>query len=48
MASALAFHLEGIERALGHSAFAAGAALTIADMAFVCDLAQLLRERSRP
>ncbi len=39
------FYLEGIERALGNAPFLAGDAISLADIAFVCDLAQFLTER---
>ena len=45
MTGAFEFFLEGIERALGHHTYIAGDELTIADIAFVCDLSQFLRER---
>jgi glutathione S-transferase len=45
MASAYAFYLEGIERALSNSAYLVGDRLTIADISYACDLAQFLRER---
>lgn len=44
MQKAYEFYLEGIERALGTSSYLAGDALSIADISFVCDLAQFLRE----
>lgn len=45
MAAAYTFHLGGIESALANGeGFIAGAALSIADIAFVCDLGQFLRE----
>ena len=44
MAAAHAFYLAGIEQALGHNRFLTGDILTIADIAFVCDFAQFLRE----
>ena len=46
MASAYEFYLNGIESALGQSDYLAGAELTIADIAFVCDTGQFLRERT--
>jgi glutathione S-transferase len=46
MAAAYEFYLNGIESALGQSEFLAGAELTIADIAFVCDTGQFLRERT--
>ena len=45
MAGAFEFYLEGIERALEHSAHIASDRVTIADIAFACDLSQFLRER---
>ena len=45
MSSAYEFYLEGIERALSSRAFIATDVLTIADISFVCDLAQFCRER---
>ena len=44
MAAAYEFYLNGIERALGNSAFIVGDQLTIADISYVCDFAQFLRE----
>ncbi len=45
MAAAYEFYLSGIEASLAQgNAFIAGAALSIADISFVCDLAQFLRE----
>ena len=44
MAAAYEFYLAGIENALGHTDYLAGAALSIADISFVCDFAQFLRE----
>jgi glutathione S-transferase len=44
MAAAYEFYLNGVERALGDSAFLVGDQLTIADISFVCDFAQFLRE----
>lgn len=45
MQAAYEFHLGGIESALSHGQpFITGASLSIADIAFVCDLAQFLRE----
>ncbi len=44
MAAAYEFYLDGVESALGHSAYLAGDALSIADISFVCDFAQFLRE----
>lgn len=45
MAGAFQFYLEGIERALEHHSHIAGDMLTIADIAFACDVSQFLRER---
>lgn len=45
MAEAFMFYLEGIERALEHYPHVAGDTLTIADIAYACDLSQFLRER---
>jgi glutathione S-transferase len=44
MSAAYEFYLDGIERALTSGAYLAGDTLTIADISFVCDLAQFLRE----
>lgn len=44
MASAYEFYLAGVENALRGTDFLAGEALSIADISFVCDLAQFLRE----
>ena len=44
MAAAYEFYLGGVETALGRTEYLAGDALTIADISFVCDLAQFLRE----
>lgn len=44
MAAAYEFYLNGVESALGDSDFLVGAQLTIADISFVCDFAQFLRE----
>ena len=45
MAAAYEFYLSGIEASLAQGrGFIAGAALSIADISFVCDLAQFLRE----
>ncbi len=46
MCGAYAFTLDGVERALGTTPFLAGPTLTLADISFVCDLAQFLKERS--
>ena len=45
MSAAYEFYLAGIESALGRTDYLAGDALSIADIAFVCDLAQFLGER---
>ncbi len=44
MAAAYEFYLSGIESALSHGGYLVGDTLTIADIAFVCDFAQFLRE----
>lgn len=44
MAAAYEFYLAGIEQALSHSDYLVGDALSIADISFVCDFAQFLRE----
>ena len=44
MAAAYAFYLGGVENALRQSDYLAGETLTIADISFVCDFAQFLRE----
>ena len=44
MAAAYEFFLQGVENALGHSAYIAGPELSIADISYVCDFAQFLRE----
>ena len=44
MAAAYEFYLAGTESALGRSDYIAGDMLSIADISFVCDLAQFLRE----
>ncbi|MDH3642963.1 MAG: glutathione S-transferase family protein [Gammaproteobacteria bacterium] len=44
MTAAYEFYLAGLESALAQSAYLAGDALTIADISFVCDFAQFLRE----
>lgn len=44
MASAYEFFLAGTEQALSQTPFLAGAQLSIADISFVCDFAQFLRE----
>ena len=45
MQSAYLFYLDGIEKALSLDKFISGNIITIADISFVCDLAQFLRER---
>ena len=45
MRAAATFYLQGIERALEHGDYLVGNNLTIADIAFACDLGQFLRER---
>ena len=47
MTSAYLFYMDGIERALSTNKFIVGESLTIADISFVCDLAQFLRERDK-
>jgi len=44
MAAAYHFYLSGVEQALSDSQFIAGDEMTIADVSFVCDFAQYLRE----
>lgn len=44
MQNAYEFYLAGIEQALGQTPYIAGATLSIADISFVCDFAQFLRE----
>ena len=44
MAAAYEFFLAGIESALGHNSYISGSSLSIADISFVCDFAQFLRE----
>ena len=46
MSAAYEFYLNGIEQALGQSSYLAGDELSIADIAFVCDTGQFLRERT--
>ena len=46
MAAAYEFYLNGIENALAHDDYLAGPELTVADIAFVCDTGQFLRERT--
>ena len=45
MNSAYLFYLNGIEKSLSTNEFIVGNELSIADVSFVCDLAQFLRER---
>jgi len=45
MAAAYEFYLDGINQALTNSEYLAGDELSIADIAFVCDVAQFLLER---
>ena len=45
MKSAYSFYMAGIENALSTGQFVSGPYLTIADVSFVCDVAQFLRER---
>ena len=47
MTAAYLFYIDGIERALSTNKFIVGEFLTIADISFVCDLAQFLRERDK-
>ena len=47
MNSAYLFYLYGIEKTLTNDKFIAGSDLTIADISFVCDVAQFLRERDK-
>ena len=47
MKSAYLFYLDGIEKALSNGKFIVGSVLTIADISFVCDVAQFLRERDQ-
>lgn len=44
MASAYEFYISGLEQSLSNNTFIAGNQLTIADISFVCDFAQFLRE----
>lgn len=44
MASAYEFYMQGVENALQHTSHLVDNNLSIADIAFVCDLAQFLRE----
>ena len=45
MQSAYLFYLDGIEKVLSFDKFISGNTITIADISFVCDVAQFLRER---
>ena len=45
MTSAYFFYLDGIEKALAAQSYIVGNELSIADISFVCDFAQFLRER---
>ena len=45
MKAAYEFYLDGIEQALTTSEYIAGNELTMADICFVCDLGQFMRER---
>ena len=47
MKAAYSFYIGGIENALSTGKFISGSYLTIADISFVCDVAQFLRERDR-
>ena len=47
MKAAYSFYMGGIEKALSTGKFISGSYLTIADISFVCDVAQFLRERDR-
>ena len=47
MKAAYSFYMSGIENTLSTQKFIAGSYLTIADVSFVCDVAQFLRERDR-
>ena len=47
MKAAYSFYMAGIENALSKEKFISGSYLTIADISFVCDVAQFLRERDR-
>ena len=47
MKAAYSFYMGGIENALSTGKFISGSCLTIADISFVCDVAQFLRERDR-
>jgi glutathione S-transferase len=46
MSAAYVFYLKGIEQALSQNAYLASPELSIADIAFVCDTGQFLRERT--
>ncbi len=45
MKDAYEFYLDGVEQALGNGPFIAGDSITLADIAYVCDFAQFLKER---
>ena len=45
MTSVYLFYLDGIEKALTDDSYIVGNELSIADISFVCDIAQFLRER---
>ncbi len=45
MGGAWEFYLDGVERALGTTSHLAGDTVSLADIAFVCDVAQFLKER---
>ena len=47
MKKAYLFYMDGIENALSKDKFISGPHLTIADVSFVCDVSQFLRERDR-
>ena len=47
MKKAYLFYQDGIENALSKDDYISGPHLTIADVSFVCDVAQFLRERDR-
>ena len=47
MKAAYFFYMGGVEHALSTGQFISGPYLTIADVSFVCDVAQFLRERDR-
>ena len=44
MSSAYEFYVSGVEQSLSNNAYIAGNELTIADISFVCDFSQFLRE----